>query len=110
MDEEKQLKIYDKKKIYEKDIQPLIDVLLQECNRREIPIFIGACTKNTKTSSEYKLDIISPTSNGIYLSDDKFIDWVNVYNGFITTFNPHKTEVDMEELIARRQGDLSERS
>ena len=95
--EEKQLTIFDKEEVFKTQVQPLIDELMIVCNRHEIPLFVGSCYKNDYDGTKYKLELISPTANNIYLADNKFVDWVNVYNGFTTVLKPRNFEINVGE-------------
>lgn len=95
----KEITVFNKEKIYKEEIHPLIVDLLQACNRHEMPLFLAVCDKNDVKGTDYKLEMISPTSNNIILTDDKVVDWVNVYNGFTTVYKRTDTEIDTDYSI-----------
>lgn len=50
-----------------------------------VPFFFTAAVKNTAEDTEYMCEAITPNSMGIPLTDDKFVDFLNIRNnGFIT--------------------------
>lgn len=89
--------IFDKTEIYENGIIDIVNKLRAECNRNGIPMFVSLCIKNTPKESVYKNEMVSAASSGINLTDDKFIDFVNVLNGFTTI--PKKTELDFSDEV-----------
>jgi len=59
-----------------------------ELNASRIPFLFIAATKNTEDKTEYFCEAITPGAMGIHLSDDKFVDHLNIQNhGFITVLD-----------------------
>lgn len=90
-------KNFDKTAAYENNIIDIVNKLRAECSRNGIPMFVSVCIKNTPKETIYKNEMVSAVSSGVNLTDDKFIDFVNVLNGFTTV--PKKTEFDFSDDI-----------
>lgn len=86
---------FDKTKEYDDSIIDLVNKLRTECSKRGFPMFVSVCVKNDPKETVYKSDMISAVSSGITLTDDKFIDFTNVINGFTTV--PKRTELNFSE-------------
>lgn len=57
----------------------------RELNAARVPFFFAAAVKNTADGTEYLCEAITPNSQGITLTDDKFADFLNIRNhGFVT--------------------------
>lgn len=78
-----------------KEAQRMINELKKYCYDNKIPLFVSLCYKNTDEKSLYYNELVASKSNGIILKDDKFRDFVNVVNGFITI--PKRNEFSLDE-------------
>lgn len=85
---------YDKKKVYDEKIAPLVQSLIQACNEEKIPAFVTVAVRNTEDDTEYVSGMVSAFDSNIRLENDKFTKLVNVMNGFDTV--PHVDIVELE--------------
>lgn len=87
--------VFDKKEIFEKEIEEKMTELKLLCNKYRCPMFVSVCVKNDKKRTEYVSDMVGAYSNDIHLMDDKIPKFVNVLNGF-DTVPPHDDfEIEM---------------
>ena len=87
---------FDKTAEYEKNLQEMIKEMIKYCSANGIPIFISACIKNDEKESVYKSDMVSAASAGVHLTDDRFVRFVNVLNGFDTVPVKDTMEIDLD--------------
>lgn len=80
----KNLNYFDQTELYNTKISFLVHELISECNRAKIPVFVSVCTKNDESGTTYKNNMVSAVLSNIKLTDDKFVKFVNVINGFDT--------------------------
>lgn len=79
-------KYFDRKKEVEEIIKTYGGkTFFSELVAARVPFFFTAAVKNTAEDTEYMCEAITPNSMGIPLTDDKFVDFLNIRNnGFIT--------------------------
>lgn len=82
MDETSKLSIYDKHKIYDKDIKPLIVEAMRICVVNDIPFFFASATINNEKKTHYEYECALTGSLGINLKDDHFEQYLCVTRGF----------------------------
>ena len=87
---------FDKQYIFDSEIRPKLQQIMQICNREKMPMFFAVCTKNNNNETEYEKHIYSSQSNEIYLKEDLFRGFVNVTNGFNTVPPIKEIEIDFE--------------
>lgn len=87
---------FDKSDVFELEIEPKIESLVQACNKHHIPFFMTACIKNNQNESVYKTDMYASASNEIKLKTDYFPRLVNVMNGFATVPPLDDLEIDYD--------------
>ena len=68
----KQFTEYDKTKLYEEKVLPLINEMRKICVLNNLPIFFACATKNKDGKTEYAEEGILTGSAGIELYDDWF--------------------------------------
>lgn len=90
---------FDKTEFYEQEIKEKLIEIKRICNRNQIPFYFSACIKNTEEDgSVYINEMINAKTNNIVLRDDKFPDYLNVFNGFKTTYFQDDFAIDTEHL------------
>ena len=90
--------IFDKTEEYENHVLDIVNKLRTECSKRGMPMFVSVCVKNTPDKTVYKNEMISAVSSDITLHDDKFVDFTNVINGFITVPQREKFELNEDYM------------
>lgn len=90
---------YDKKEIYDKEIAPKIKELASLCIVNQIPVFISTCITNDEEKSTYKHELVAPDVQGLRLTDDMFIRFLNVTLGFDTVFKAPDTETAVPGMM-----------
>lgn len=85
---------YDKTEAFELEIAPVMEELVQICNKHRVPFFATTCVKNDENGSEYRTEMYASASNEIRLKNDLFPKFVNVLNGFATV--PPVSEIEIE--------------
>ena len=88
--------VYDKKKVFEQEIQPIFESLVKACNINRIPIFACAAVASSEESTEFKTIGLNPTQYNFILKDNKFTEFTNVMNGFQTYYNGNAQEANEE--------------
>jgi len=70
-----------------------------ELNAARIPFFFVAAVENTKETTEYLCETITPNTMGIHLTDDKFADFLDIRNhGFVTVPSCDVTSLSVQGL------------
>lgn len=72
---------YNKKSIYTKEIEPLVNQLKIICNMRQMPMFITVAVKNSPKGTEYISDMVLSSSE-IKLTDNRIASLLLKINGF----------------------------
>lgn len=72
---------YNKKSIYNKEIEPLVNQLKIICNLRQMPMFITVAVKNSPKGTEYISDTVLSSSE-IKLTDNRIASLLLKINGF----------------------------
>jgi len=73
---------YNQEKLYEKEIQPLVDEIKKICAEHRLPFFTCVAVSNTAKKTTYKYDGLLTGYLDIALTDDKFSKHLCVANGF----------------------------
>lgn len=74
--------IYDKTKLYEKEILPKLLEIKKICELNDLPFFSCCAVKSEEEKTTYKYEGILTGSKGIELYDDKYRKHLCVANGF----------------------------
>lgn len=74
--------VYNKEKIYEKEIEAKIQEIKKICAQHDIPFLATFAVANDEKGTTYKNDGIGIGTLGIQLTDDKFSKYLCVNNGF----------------------------
>lgn len=98
--------IYDKRKIYEKDIAPLIVEAMKKCVVNDIPFMFQCAVQNTEKKTVYDGDMYLTGSAGITLTNDRFERHLAVMNGFETHWPG--MSIPFNEAEAAYNGQLSD--
>lgn len=69
-----------------------------ECNQAGLPFLFALAFANDEVDTKYYIDTLSADSMGIELTNDKFVDLLNVINGFTTVLNPNINRATIEGL------------
>ena len=75
--------IYDKKKVYEEKIEPIIKQLKLTCNIEHLPMFVTVAVANNEKETVYRNDMVY-ASTDIRLSDRKIGNLLLLVNDFKT--------------------------
>lgn len=86
---------FNKEDILENVLKSKIEEIKQICYNEKIPFFISLCYKNTNDTSCYYNEVMGSRASNLYLVDDKFKDYINIVNGFITI--PKRNELTIDE-------------
>lgn len=103
MEEKKTITVFDKEQFYKEEILPLLTEIKKKCNRNRVPFYFSACVKNNEQESIYKNDMLAAYSNNIFLHDDRFPDYVNVFNGMTTVYKNNVLEMEMEDVLSHME-------
>lgn len=76
---------FNKKKEYDKNIKEKVEEIKKICNNLDIPCFMTFCVENSEEGSVYQTEYLSPGQKQQQLKRNRFADYVNIMNGFITT-------------------------
>ena len=87
---------FDKRDIYESEIEGKVIELLQLCNKYRMPMFVAIAVKNDEDGTEYMKEMFSSASNDIMLKDDYIRNFVNITNGFSTIPPVEDIEIEFE--------------
>lgn len=87
---------FDKQYVFDSEIKPKLQEIIQICNREKMPMFFAVCVKNNNTETVYEKDMYASQSNEIYLKNDLLRGFVNVTNGFNTVPPVKEIEIDFE--------------
>lgn len=101
---------YDKRKYYEKEIEPLVKELLCKCNENKIPFFMafGVMMQDGKfpKGEGMKCTAILPEILSIPSKDACFAEFINILNGAHTTYSAEVFEVGDGQLPMTEVTDL----
>lgn len=87
---------YDKKDIFDSEIQTHLSKLVSLCYEKGLPCFVSVAVSNTESGgTEYISDLVSPGKIGIELNDDHISRHVNVLNGFHTKLPDEPVILDL---------------
>ncbi len=94
---------YDRTHDFENEVAPLLQELKRVCNINRIPMFVCVATKNTPEGATYKSDILSPAQFDLKLKENYFSDFLNILNGFATTYfqasGDQRSNEEYEDLV-----------
>ena len=75
--------IYNKQKVYEEKIEPIINQLKLACNMEHLPMFVTVAVENNEKETVYRNDMIY-ASTDIRLSDHRIGNLLLLVNYFHT--------------------------
>ena len=75
--------IYNKQKVYEEKIEPIINQLKLACNMEHLPMFVTVAVENNEKETVYRNDMIY-ASTDIRLSDHRIGNLLLLVNDFQT--------------------------
>lgn len=81
---------FNKKKEYDKNIKKKVEEIKRICNDLDIPCFMTFCVESTEKKTTYETEYLSPGQKQQVLRNNRFADYVNIMNGFVTT--PYRQE------------------
>lgn len=87
---------FNKKKIYNEQVAPIVTELKNVCTKNGIPVFITSCVADGQKGCQYESDMVSPTMLKLDLTDDHYPKHLAVLNGFEVA--PFKKEVEELEI------------
>ncbi len=87
---------YEKKKVFEEKIQPLLFQLKTICNAEKMPMFISVAVENSPSGTLYANDAVL-ASTGVRLEDNRIADIMLSMNGLVTDY-PDYIKKDLREL------------
>lgn len=90
--------VYNKLKVFMREIHPLLFKMKKVCNRLAMPFFFSVCVENRNNGSVYYSDMLASVSNYIFLNRDIFPDLVNIVNGF-EPIKREALEIDMDDFL-----------
>lgn len=93
----KETTIFDKSKLYDEQIAPLVKDVIAHCAMYRIPCYFSACVANTKTESDYRNEGVLCGSTGIHLTDDRITGHLNVSLGFRTSPPTESPEIAYDD-------------
>lgn len=82
MNKKDEITVFDKEKLYEEKIAPLVNDIKLICNLENIPFFTTFCIKNNNKGTNYITEGILTGSREIKLKDDRIIKHTLIQNGF----------------------------
>lgn len=88
---------FDREAYFQKECQPLLKELHEQCILGGIPYFWTACVKNGGGKSEYVSDGMLTGSAGIHLDDDHIKRHLLVSCGFDVTSEKRDVEIMMDD-------------
>lgn len=87
---------YNKKSVYQEEIEPIVRKLTTLCYERGIPCFVSVALSNEESGgTEYASDLVSPDKVRVELNDDHISRHVNVLNGFHTKIPDEPVILDL---------------
>lgn len=92
----KQLTHYDKKMVFDKEVQPLVEKIESICRTNNIPFFFTAAVKNDGNDTEYVSRTLSALPMDIYLKNDRLINHIKVAAGFEVTYPDQIPDVELD--------------
>ena len=78
---------HDKRDIFKKEIEPLIDKVITKATLLDVPMFASFALADDGEKTEYKNYMVSASDAKVKLTDDHMVEHANVFNGFKTTMN-----------------------
>ena len=87
---------YNKQRVFDEQIAPLIQQLKTICNIERMPMFISVAVENQPGKTVYRNDAVL-ASTGVYLEDNRIGDIMLSMNGLVTEY-PDYIKKDLREL------------
>ena len=88
------LVVFDKQKVFNDEIKPILDELKDTCVRCDIPFFTVFATENTDDRTLYKMDGMFPGVQDIKLTDDKIAYLYKYMTGYLQPEELHDDELN----------------
>ena len=89
---------FDKRKLYEEQIESKVIELKQLCHMHKIPLFISLCLANNAQETIYEKEMVSSATCNYELTDDQIIKHVNVTLGFDTIQPTSEAVLEMDDM------------
>lgn len=90
---------FDKTEVFKEQLSPLINQLIQICNKEHVPIFISVVTKDDSEHTEYANDGVLTGSMGINLHDNIFEKFLGVMHGGKVVFPGGEPDIPEDQLF-----------
>lgn len=87
---------FNKEDAYNNNIKNIVEELRNACYEAGIPMFLSMALAQTKDSTRYQTETISPDYLDTQLLDDKFPKFINVNNGFDTVYPGSEDVMELE--------------
>ena len=87
---------FNNEEIYSNKIKNIVDELRRACYEAGIPMFLSMAVAQTKDSTKYQTEAVSPEYIDVPLVDDKFPKFINVNNGFDTVYPGSEDVMELE--------------
>lgn len=87
---------YNKQKVFDEQIVPLLQQLKTICNIERMPMFISVAVENQPGKTVYRNDAVL-ASTGVRLEDNRIADILLSMNGLVTDY-PEYIKKDIREL------------
>lgn len=86
---------FDKSQAYERTVRPLLEKLTDVCKRNAIPFFFTAAIENSAKSTVYINTSLMPLAAEVYLTDDRFEDYLKIDCGYVATLPEIVPEIEL---------------
>ena len=86
---------FDKKAVFDEEIQPVLEHLTSLLRHYDIPYFFAAAIKSDESGTEYVFESEDNWSTASHMKDDKIPGFIKVVNGFRTVLPEDILEVDL---------------
>lgn len=90
---------FDKRKIYDEKIAPLVHELYVLCDKEKIPFFFEACVADPSVTEKlqqewiYRAQMLSPAELDMQISNDYITSCLKIYNGYTPVLHPDVMDV-----------------
>ena len=105
----KEITTFDKMKIFEEEIEPLIEKIDIICRRERMPYFFTCAVKNEKNGTKYISNMLSAVKSDRELENDVIVEGIKVLRGYhavpSNNFEKDKQNYKVDESIKRKNVD-----
>lgn len=92
--------MYNKKEIFEKEIEQKASELYHLCQRKGVVCFMSFCISDNEKETKYQNYMFGSRSNNIRLTDDQIRHHINVANGFETIPPNASLSSDIDDMFS----------